>query len=400
MVAWSAQPEISKEELLDERFEDATEDVTEIIPENEFRDAAMRIVVQRNDFLLPNLLDMLVRHRSLEISPHYQRRTRWDNGRKSRLIESFLVNIPVPPVFLYENDFARYEVMDGQQRVAAIQDYFDNQFALTGLEILKSLQGKRYHELPSEVQLGLQRRSLSAIILLKESAPSAESESLLREHVFRRLNTGGVRLNAQEIRNTVFAGPFNDLLVELSRHPLFTEMWAIPPVLSDESAEPSAGLRRNSLYRTMRDVEYVLRVFALLDPENIAGGMKGTLDNAMKRYGENDPSDLFTLKSQFLIALELAHAMGGKHVFRIPGQGSKRGRISAPLFDGLMVALIRNLEFADEIRLCAGKIWAALQAEFENGKFYELVVGRANTKIATVDRAVYIGRLIESTIGR
>ena len=306
--------------------------LSKLFPENEFRDAAMRIVVQRNDFLLLNLLDMLVRHRSLEIAPHYQRRTRWDNGRKSRLIESFLVNIPVPPVFLYENDFARYEVMDGQQRVAAIQDYFDNQFALTGLEILKSLQGKRYHELPSEVQSGLQRRSLSAIILLKESAPSAESESLLREHVFRRLNTGGVRLNAQEIRNAVFAGPFNDLLVELSRHPLFTEMWGIPPVLSGESAEPSVGLRRNSLYRTMRDVEYVLRVFALLDPANIAGGMKGTLDNAMKRYGENNLSAILKLGSQFLSALELAHAIGGKDAFRVPSHGSKRGRLSGISF--------------------------------------------------------------------
>ena len=99
MVAWSTLSEISKDELLDERFEDVPDVVTEIVRENEFRDAAMQIVVQRNDFLLPNLLDMLERHRSLEISPHYQRRTRWDNGRKSRLIESFLVNIPVPRFF-------------------------------------------------------------------------------------------------------------------------------------------------------------------------------------------------------------------------------------------------------------------------------------------------------------
>ena len=177
-------------------------------------------------------------------------------------------------------------------------------------------------------------------------------------------------------------------------------MWAIPPVLSGESAEPSVGLRRNSLYRTMRDVEYVLRVFALLDPANIAGGMKGTLDNAMKRYGENNLSAILKLRSQFLSALELAHAIGGKDAFRVPSHGSKRGRLSASLFDGLMVALIRNLQFSDEIRLHAGKIWTVLQSAFENPEFYELVVGRANTRRATVDRAFYIRQLIESTISR
>ena len=168
MVDISTDESTLAEERNDENFEDVSEESPSIKSEKEFQDAALRVILQRNDFLLPNLIDMLRTHKTLEVSPYYQRRARWDIPRKSRLIESLLVNIPIPPIFLYENDFARYEVMDGQQRVTAILDFFDNQFSLRGLEILNSLSGKRFHELPQEIRAGLERRSLQAIILLKE----------------------------------------------------------------------------------------------------------------------------------------------------------------------------------------------------------------------------------------
>ena len=267
MTGLPEEERVSREERQAERFDDVPEGSGASVSEQEFRDAALQIIVQRNDFLLPNLIDMLKTHKTLEVSPYYQRRARWDAARKSKLIESFLVNIPVPPVFLYENEFARYEVMDGQQRVSAILEYFENQFQLRGLEILNSLQGKRFHELPKEIRAGLERRSLPAIILLKESTPSQESTVQLRRYVFERLNTGGVRLNAQEVRNSVYTGPFNDLLLGLSRHDLFTMMWDIPHLEPNEGTAPSAKLRKNALYRQMRDAELVLRVFGLFGSE-------------------------------------------------------------------------------------------------------------------------------------
>ena len=390
--------ELIEEELKDERFEDLQDEASVRASEQEFREAALRVVLQRNDFLLPNLIDMFSTHKTLNVSPFYQRRSRWDTARKSRLIESFLVNIPVPPVFLYENDLAKYEVMDGQQRVSAILEYFDNQFALRGLEILTSLTGKRFHTLPGEIKAGLQRRSLSAFILLKESTPSPESAALLRRHVFQRLNTGGVRLNAQEIRNSVNPGRFNDLLRELSRHTLFTSMWDIPPLEPEENTEPSPGLRKNTLFKYMRDVELVLRVFALLDPKGIAGGMKGTLDNAMSKYSDISENKLQQLKERFLTALELAEAIGGKEVFRPLTSDGLHGRPSAPLFDGMMVALMRKSDQADQIRICAQQIKDAIEAEFQKTNFYELVVGRANTRSATLERSHRIEQLIESTL--
>lgn len=390
---------ITREETQAERFDDMREDSDVDASEQEFRDAALQIVVQRNDFLLPNLIDMLKTHRTMEVSPYYQRRARWDTKRKSKLIESFLVNIPVPPIFLYENEFARYEVMDGQQRISAILEYFENQFALQGLEILKSLIGKRFHDLPREIRAGLERRSLSAIILLKESTPSQESKVHLRKYVFQRLNTGGVRLNGQEVRNSVYAGSFNNLLLELSRHQLFTSMWDIPPFEPDENVQPSARLRRNVLFRQMRDVELVLRVFGLMDPNNIVGGMRSTLDNAMLRYSEASESKLHYLKTIFLDALRLAHAIGDDDAFRLLPSGSKRGRLSASLFDAMMVALIRKLDRSDRIKTHAAQINDSIKTELDKPEFYELVVGRANTREATIKRARYIEHLIESVIG-
>ena len=398
MVELLVDTEMTVEELQAEQFSDVDEDSGTVMSELEFRDAALRVVLQRNDFLLPNLIDMLTTHKTVRVSPYYQRRARWDPKRKSRLIESLLVNIPIPPVFLYENDFARYEVMDGQQRISAILEYFSNQFSLSGLEILNSISGKRFYELPREIRLGLERRSLSAIILLRESTPSPETTAQLRRYVFERLNTGGVRLNAQEVRNCVNAGPFNDLLIELSRHPQFTNMWALPPIEPNEGTEPSERLRKSSMYRQMGDVELVLRVFGLLDPKDIGKGMRSTLDNAMAKYSKSTEVRLRGLRADFLQCLELAQKIGGKDVFRVPDLRSKRGRLSASLFDGLMVALMRNLDYADQIQARAPEIGKSLTTALENTIFHGLVVGRANTKESTLGRAIHIADLIKSQI--
>lgn len=85
-----------------------------------------RIVTETNREKLPNFVDALKRNSYMEPRPFYQRRARWDEERQSKLIESFIINIPVPPVFLYERAYNSYEVMDGQQRITAISDFYTN----------------------------------------------------------------------------------------------------------------------------------------------------------------------------------------------------------------------------------------------------------------------------------
>src|SRR5580698_9935907 len=180
----------------------------------------LRIVTESNREQLPNFVEALKRPGWMELRPFYQRRPRWDKPRQSKLIESFIMNVPVPPLFVYESDLAKYEVMDGQQRITAVLDFYTNRLRLTGLEQWPELNGRIYSDLPTEIRKGLDRRSISYIVLLKESATTSEEEALLRQQVFERLNTGGVQLSHQEIRNSLYQGKFNDLLLNLARNQL------------------------------------------------------------------------------------------------------------------------------------------------------------------------------------
>jgi len=119
------------------------------------------------------------------------------------------MNVPVPPLFVYESDLAKYEVMDGQQRITAVLDFYTNKLRLEGLDQWPELNARIYDTLPAEIRKGIDRRSISYIVLLKESAPTTEDEALLRQEVFERLNTGGIRLSPQEIRNALYQGRFN-----------------------------------------------------------------------------------------------------------------------------------------------------------------------------------------------
>jgi hypothetical protein len=187
-----------------------------------------RVTQERNDFLLPQIRDFVKDKQWLNLRPEYQRRLVWDVEKKSLFIESLLMNIPVPPIFLYETDLNRYEVMDGQQRLNAILEFYDNNLALKGLETWAVLNGRTYAKCPPRIQRGLDRRRRSANVLLAENIRDPEHSDFIRRTVFERLNTGGQRLNHQELRNSLYSGPLNELLVQLAGDRLFDEIWGIP----------------------------------------------------------------------------------------------------------------------------------------------------------------------------
>jgi hypothetical protein len=121
----------------------------------------LRIITEVNREQLPNFVAALERPGWMDVKPFYQRRPRWDEIRQSRLIESFIMNIPIPPLFVYESDLAKYEVMDGQQRISAIRDFYSNKLKLKGLEQWPELNGRIYDTLPSAIKKGIDRRSIS-----------------------------------------------------------------------------------------------------------------------------------------------------------------------------------------------------------------------------------------------
>jgi hypothetical protein len=113
--------EFDAEQALDELMAASDDAVEDQLVKQPFR-----VVYQTNNFLLPQIRDLIEAGEGVNLRPEYQRRLRWTNKQKSLLIESLLLNIPVPPVFFYENELARYEVMDGQQRLNAIKEFFKN----------------------------------------------------------------------------------------------------------------------------------------------------------------------------------------------------------------------------------------------------------------------------------
>jgi uncharacterized protein DUF262 len=191
------------DELLDEAIPQQPLSDNEI--ERFYSEGAFRIVYQTNNFFLPQIKSLIDGKEIINIRPGYQRRLRWSTKQKSLLVESLLLNIPIPPIFLYEGEFARYEVMDGQQRLNAVREFLNNEFRLTGLSQLHPLNGRTFARCPPKIQKGLERSSISAIVLLFESESHKKDQLSVRRYVFERLNTGGQKLNPQEIRNALYA---------------------------------------------------------------------------------------------------------------------------------------------------------------------------------------------------
>ena len=228
-----------------------------------FAKNAFRMVYQTNNFFLPQLRDLIDKGEVINLRPEYQRRLRWTTPQKSRLIESLLLNIPVPPVFFYENDAARYEVMDGQQRLNTVREFIAGDFSLAGLSILKPLNGLRYSSCPPRIKRTLERASIAAIVFLLESEPAEHvprgmTLTDIRRSIVDRLNTGGRKLNSQEIRNALNPGVLNKVIIEITRWPTFTTVFDIPPYIEADPDEyyENPDRQKSRLYGSMGTVSW------------------------------------------------------------------------------------------------------------------------------------------------
>ena len=315
-----------------------------------------RIVTEQGAIKLPLVKDVFTNGK-YDRKPIYQRRITWDNKKRSRLIESFIMNIPVPPIFIYEVEYGKYEVMDGLQRISAIMDFYDNEYALEGLTEWPELNTKKYSELPKKIKEGIDRRQMS---LLKESAKSQEQEQRMKRMVFERLNTGGVKLEDQEIRNALYNGEFNKLCKELSTNTTFRKLWGIPVSVDEDnntkelyqldtvdSLDVADELALNNLYMRMYDVELVLRFFAMRHVNEYSGQLSDFLDKCMI-FGNtileenSDRGDV--LKELFINTIEIANKMFGDKAFCQYKEIRNQFKWSKPqkmIYDSLMLALTK-----------------------------------------------------------
>jgi len=356
-----------------------------------------RIVVENNREKLPGFYQQLKNQDYMDLRPFYQRRPRWDSERQSRLIESFLINLPVPPIFLYEKSYNSYEVMDGQQRITAIKNFFGNKLKLKGLQYWPELNGRTYDTLPKLVRSGIDRRSISSIVMLKESTPDDEDAARLREIVFERLNTGGIELKRQEIRNALFHGEFNDLLLELSRHPVIRGAWGLPEYHPDEMTSGDQNLLSNNFFKKMEDSELVLRFFALRNVEHYTRGMQGFLDIYMGRASKLKPETLNIMNEEFTKVMDAVSDIYGDVAFQPfdVKSGEWSGRPQKAFFDAVTVGFSRNIDKIEKLISRKGDVieyTKNLFAQHEDGTF----TGRGNSKADISNRIKLFSNMLDS----
>jgi hypothetical protein len=331
----------------------------------------VRIVTEQARYPL-NTITAMVESNDYDLNPEFQRRHRWDVAKKSRLIESFIMNVPIPPIFLYEDQFSHYEVMDGLQRLTAIYDFYRDRYALAGLTEWRELNDRRYSRLPDQIRRGIDRRYLSSIILLQETAKSEEEALRLKQLVFERINSGGVKLEPQESRNAIYNGPLNKLCIALARDPHLCRMWDIPEPTPEELAggDISDELLENELYRKMDDVELVLRFFAYRQRlKHHRGALKDYLDRFLKEGNLMPQAVLEKYRDLFRRTVKLVYDSLGEtafHLWRKRGDGwSWYNRPTTVLYDPIMFVFSQHLDRADDLTAQSKQIRERLP------KFYE-----------------------------
>jgi hypothetical protein len=145
--------------------------------------------------------------------PNWQRLLRWDDQKKSKFIESILLNIPIPYMF-YGVVNGRLEIIDGRQRTGTLEEFTQNKFEIVELEKLSYLKGFRFNDLPSNLQLHLMNRVLRVIMLSEKATEDT------RRDIFERINTGSEKLVDAEIRAGIYHGEFYKFIIQCSQNKL------------------------------------------------------------------------------------------------------------------------------------------------------------------------------------
>lgn len=350
---------------------------------NKYERGQQRILTEMNREKLPSFAESLEKANYMDVSPFYQRRLRWDRTKQSQLIESFLINIPVPPIILYEREYNSYEVMDGQQRITAIKDFYNNNLKLEGLELWSELNGRTYQELPYKIKAGIDRRAISSIVLITESTSNDEEAFFLKQITFERLNTGGVKLSKQEIRNCIYSGKFNRLLFELAKNQIFAQSWNIPIDEEDK-------LKDNNLYKKMEDIELVLRFFAFRHTDEFRNGIEGFLNLYMIKSLSFSDEDIKILRQIFNNTINLAFEIYEENLFKPfdPKTESWKEKSYKAYYDAVMVGFSRHITDANLLIERKNKIIEETKKLFKQDR-KKIFTGAGRTK-ADLQRRIQI----------
>lgn len=276
------------------------------------------------DIAIRQLYDMTV-EKLIDIAPAYQRHFVWDDLRQSQLVESIMLGIPVPSLFMATNKDATWEVIDGLQRLTTVINYIGNdniirqtnprckKLKISGLEKLSAINGLTFEELPRSLQVMFMTRSIRVTVL------NDRSDFEVRYDLFERLNTGGVTLHPQEIRNCVFIGRFNDFIRELALYEPFRNV-----VKSTPKQELTGNLE-----------ELVLKFLAYFqDRELFVHGVKEFLNKYMEKKTQK-LDDREYLESVFKRTFDYLHANLADGIVR----GNRKNTTPLILFEAISIGV-------------------------------------------------------------
>lgn len=317
---------MSDKSFLDEidNFEDDIEDEIIDIPKE------VRTLRQQSyDKSIEDLNNMMIKDEpKIKLDPDYQRNYLWDNKRSSLLIESILLNVPIPVIYMSENDDSTWDVIDGLQRLTSIKKFYNDDFALRGLEILDELDGFKYSKLTPKARRIIDNGMIRVVVLSNETHPE------IKYDIFMRLNRGSVKLNEQELRNCLYRGEFINELKEIRNNKHYLKLLNID--------EP---------HKRYVDIEIILRFLAIHDNYNFddssityPGAMKLFINNYLRDNKDITKQKIDEIKTLFNNTIENIYLTFGKKSFfrTVDDTNTVEKRINRSLIDVLMLVFSKK----------------------------------------------------------
>ncbi len=267
------------------------------------------------DFTVETMTEKLV-NGSVFI-PEYQRRYVWSEPQASRLIESLIIQCPIPVVYLNQEADEKLAVIDGNQRLTSIKRYLNNEFPLKGLTAYPELEGSRFHELDPRIQRHIINRTLRCIVILKDTHPQVKFD------VFERLNTGAVKLTPQELRHGLYFGDTTNLATEIAKKNNFA---SVIDIKSD---------------KRMKAEELILRFWAFTENfDSYKKPLSGFINSFTDENRSLDNDKKNKLKLTFEQGLTGVLDYFGEYAFKIFDKNMKiESSFNSALFDAEMIAV-------------------------------------------------------------
>lgn len=309
--------------------------------------AKRRVKTEKQDLPVETLVSWVNRGK-VDLQPDFQRNFVWDNAKASCLIESLLLEIPIPVFYVSEEYNRTYSVVDGQQRLTSICSFVNGTFPsgqtfkLSGLKVLSELNRKSFSDLAVELQEAILNFTLRIIIIEQDSDPDVKFE------VFERLNLGAEKLNDQEVRNCVYRGNYNELLQDLTCNEHLLKI-----------------LRSDEPHTRMADRQLILRFFAMWRNTHLRykGPIKRFLNTEMETHRNLSSEELEKMRHAFGDAIAVAYAVFGENAFRRfklgnrynPNGSWESTRLNVALWDTLLYIFSqfdkdKLLPIADRVR--------------------------------------------------